>query len=141
MFPAADTLFVETRNGTLSAHPLMETAAAQPSNHQQHLLYAWRQKLIAALMHEVVLIPEGVSDVAWLEALQTALELRQGWDADVAEQSRFSTFVGMVPTDEAKIVQTFAIINRVHARPCVLLDGDDAGRSYFEVLKKTDAAT
>lgn len=138
MFPAPDTLFIETHGGTLSARPLMETVPVQPSNHHQHLLYAWRQKLIAALMHEAVLIPEGVSDVAWLDALQTALELHQGWDADAAKQSRFSTFVGVVPTDEAKIANTFAIINRVHVRPCILLDGDNAGRGYFDALKTSN---
>jgi putative ATP-dependent endonuclease of the OLD family len=84
MFPAPDTLFVETHTGTLTAKPLVDTVPAQPTNHQQHLLCAWRQKLVAALMREAVLIPEGVSDVAWLEALQTALELHQGWETDTA---------------------------------------------------------
>ena len=135
MFPAPDTLFVETRAGTLTAKPLMEMVPAQPTNHQQHLLYAWRQKLVGALMHECVLIPEGVSDVAWLDALQTALELHQGWETDTARQSRFSTFVGVAPTDEAKIADTFAIINRVHAWPCILIDGDNAGRGYFDAVK------
>lgn len=135
MFPPPDTLFLESRTGTLNTRPLMDTVPVQPTNHQQHLLYAWREKLIAALMHEAVLIPEGVSDVAWLEALQASLELHQGWDADDASQSRFSTFVGVVPTYEAKVADTFAIINRVHTQPCILLDGDAAGRGYFDELK------
>jgi hypothetical protein len=96
--------------------------------------------LVAALMHEIVLIPEGVSDVAWFEALQTALELRQGWDDAQTGQSRFSTFVGVVPTIDAKIADTFAIITNVHARPCILLDGDPAGRGYFEALRASDHA-
>lgn len=135
MFPAPDTLFVETRQGMLTAKRLIDTLPAQPTNHQQHLLYAWRQKLVAALMHECALIPEGVSDVAWLEALQTALEQHQDWTADPASQQRFSTFVGVVPTDQAKIADTLAIISRVHSRPCVLLDGDGAGRGYFDAVK------
>lgn len=138
MFPAPDTLFIETRGGTLTAKPLMDTVPVQPTNHQQHLLYAWRQKLVAALMHEVVLIPEGVSDVAWLEALQTALELHQGWDTDAANQSHFSTFVGVVPTEDAKVADTFALINKVHARPCILVDGDAAGRDYFDAVKASN---
>ena len=138
LFPVPDTLFVEARDGELSARPLMETVPAQPTNHQQHLLYAWRQKLVAALMHEVVLIPEGVSDVAWLEALETALELRQEWDCDATKQSQFSTFVGVVPTDQAKVADTFLVVKRVHAHPCVVLDGDSAGRGYFDALKTID---
>lgn len=135
MFPATDTLFIETSNGTLTARPLVDTVPAEPTNHQQHLLYAWREKLIASLMHECVLIPEGVSDVAWLEALQTALELRQGWEDAEQDQSRFSTFIGVVPTIDAKVADTFAIINKVHARPCILVDGDVDGRGYFDAVK------
>jgi putative ATP-dependent endonuclease of the OLD family len=135
MFPPPDTLFVETSDGTLTAKPLMDVVPAAPTNHQQHLLYAWRQKLVASLMHESVLIPEGVSDVAWLEALESALELRQGWDDAQENRSRFSTFIGVVPTNDAKIADTFAIINKVHARPCILVDGDSDGRGYFDSVR------
>src|SRR5260370_36538995 len=103
MFPPPDTLFVESSKGAMPAKPLMDTVPAAPTNHQQHLLYAWRQRLISALMHECVLIPEGVSDVAWLEALQTALELQQGGGDAPEISSRFSTFVGVVPPIDAKV--------------------------------------
>jgi len=138
MFPAPDTLFIETREGVLSAKPLMDTVPAQPTNHQQHLLYAWRQKLVAALMHECVLIPEGVSDVAWLETLQTALELHQGWHDAEDGASLLSTFVGVVPTIDAKIADTFALVGAVHARPCILVDGDNDGRGYFDAVKTSN---
>jgi len=135
MFPAPDTLFIETREGVLNAKPLMDPVPAQPTNHQQHLLFAWRQKLVAALMHECVLIPEGVSDVAWLEALQTALELHQGWEDAGDNAPLLSSFVGVVPTIDAKIVDTFALVSVVHARPCILLDGDNDGHGYFDAVK------
>lgn len=135
MFPASNTLFVEVRNGKLTAKPLIDVIPAQPTNHQQHLLFAWRQKLVAALMHECVLIPEGISDVAWLEALQTALEFHQGWQDDEAVTSPLSTFVGIVPTNDAKIADTYAFVSAVHSRPCILLDGDNDGRGYFDTLK------
>ncbi len=135
MFPPSETLFVETRNGVLTAKPLMDSVPAEPTNHLQHLLYAWRQKLVAALMHECVLIPEGVSDVAWLEAIQTALELHQGWQGNPDDAPLMSTFVGIVPTIDAKVADTFALINAVHSRPCILVDGDDDGRGYFDMVK------
>jgi len=135
MFPAPDTLFIETREGVLNAKPLMDPVPAQPTNHQQHLLFAWRQKLVAALMHECVLIPEGVSDVAWLEALQTALELHQGWQDAGDGAPLLSTFVGVVPTIDAKIADTFALVSAVHTRPCILVDGDNDGRGYFDAVK------
>ena len=135
MFPAPDTLFIETREGVLNAKPLINSVPAQPTNHLQHLLFAWRQKLIAALMHECVLIPEGVSDVAWLEALQTGLELHQGWQDAEDGAPLLSTFVGVVPTIDAKIADTFTLVSAVHARPCVLVDGDNDGRGYFDAVK------
>lgn len=139
MFPASNTLFVESREGTLTAKPLMDVVPAQPTNHQQHLLFAWRQKLVAALMHECVLIPEGISDVAWLEALQTALELHQGWQHDDAATPLLSTFVGIVPTNDAKIADTYAFVSAVHSRPCILLDGDSDGRGYFDTLRTAES--
>jgi len=135
IFPAPDTLFIETREGVLSAKPLMDTVPAQPTNHQQHLLFAWRQKLIAALMHECVLIPEGVSDVAWLETLQTTLEQHQDWHDTQGNMPLLSTFIGIVPTIDAKIGDTFSLVNAVHAHPCILVDGDSDGRSYFDAVK------
>ena len=135
MFAPPDILFIETSNGVLAARPFMDSVPAAPTNHQQHLLYAWRQKLIAALMHESVLIPEGISDVAWLESLQTALELQQEWADVQTGASRFSTFVGIVPTIDAKVADTFTLIKSVHGRPCVLLDGDVEGRNYFDSVR------
>lgn len=138
MFAVSDTLFVETIDGVLKAKPLVDPEPSQPSNHQQHLLYAWRQKLVAALMHESVLIPEGVSDVAWLETLQTALELNQSWNDNNEDSPILSNFVGVVPTIDAKIADTFQLVNAVHAKPCILLDGDADGRGYFETVKTSN---
>jgi putative ATP-dependent endonuclease of the OLD family len=135
MFPAPDTLFIETRAGILTAKPLLDPVPAQPTNHQQHLLFAWRQKLVDALMHECALIPEGVSDVSWLEALQGALELRQGWAETQDREPLFSTFVGVVPTIDAKIAETFSLVSAIHSSPSILVDGDDDGRRYFEELR------
>lgn len=138
MFPVEATYFVDNDDGQMSVSPLSETAPAGPTNHKQHLFFAWRQKLIAALMHQRVLIPEGISDVAWLEALQTALELRQSWDSPEDEQSKFSTFVGVVPTDDAKIAETHDVVRRVHPHCAILVDGDQAGRGYLTELNAAD---
>ncbi len=135
LFSAPNTFFIETRDGILSARPLMDTVPAQPTNHQQHLLFAWRQKLVGALMHEVVLIPEGVSDVAWLETLQATLEQYQGWDDAEGNAPLLSTFIGIVPTIDARIADTFSLVKAVHSRPCILVDGDTDGRGYFDLVR------
>jgi hypothetical protein len=135
MFPPNDVLFAETKGGVLTARPLAETVPAEPSNHIQHLLFGWRQRLIAALMHECVLVPEGPSDVSWLETLQRELELRQEWQDEEKDGTRFGTFVGVVPTNDAKIVDTLSVVQGVHTNAAVVLDGDAEGWTYLEQVR------
>lgn len=136
MFAPPEILFVDTKNGVLTARPLVESEPAQPTNHEQHLFYAWRQRLVAALMHDCVLVPEGASDLAWLEALQTALETKQVWNVEGPQPTRFGTFVGVIPTIDAKIEDTLRIVQSVHTRPAALLDGDAAGQTYLAAIRQ-----
>lgn len=135
MFGPEQTVFIETRDGVLTARPLVDVVPAAPTNLQQHLFFGWRQRVVGALMHEYVLVPEGPSDGAWLEALQTALETRQEWLVDAEDPTRFGTFVGVVPTHEAKVAETLDVVQRVHRFGAVLLDSDEAGRGYLNSLK------
>jgi energy-coupling factor transporter ATP-binding protein EcfA2 len=136
MFPPADMLFVSNVGGQLNAAALADPSKAQPSNHEQRLFFAWRQKLVEALMHDHVLIPEGVSDVAWLEALQAAVEMHQVWTRDTnVDPTRFGTFIGIAPTTDAKISDTYEITRRVHHNVSALVDGDQTGMGYLENLK------
>jgi len=134
MFPPSDVIFLRNNNGTLTGATLAVSGVA-PTNHEQHLFFAWRDRLVAALMHEYVLIPEGASDVAWLEALQTAIELRQDWKSVTDEPTRFGTFVGVVPTVDAKVVDTYGVAHPVHNEVFCLVDGDGAGRDYLADVK------
>jgi hypothetical protein len=40
-----------------------------------------------------------------------------------------------VPTIDAKIADTFTLVSAVHARPCILVDGDNDGRGYFDAVR------
>jgi hypothetical protein len=44
MFPVEATYFVDNKDGQMSVSPLSKTAPAGPSNHKQHLFFAWRQR-------------------------------------------------------------------------------------------------
>ena len=136
MFAPPEIHFVDTKNGVLTACRLIESEPAHPTNHEQHLLYAWRQRLVAALMHDCVLVPEGASDLSWLEALQTALEAKQVWNVTGPQPTRFGTFVGVVPTIDAKIEDTLRLVQSVHSRPTALLDGDAAGGVYLAAVRQ-----
>lgn len=133
MFPPEDVVFLRNINGTLTGAPLSLGSAA-PSNHEQHLFYGWRHRLVAALMHEYVIVPEGISDVAWLEAIQAAIELRQDWKGEASEPTRFGTFIGVAPTADAKVADTYEVTRRVHSDVLCLVDGDPAGLGYVATL-------
>jgi hypothetical protein len=133
MFPPNDVLFLRNHDGVLTGAAL-STGAAPPTNHEQHLFYGWRDRLVAALMHEYVLVPEGISDLAWLEALQTSIELRQQWAAAGDESLSFGSFVGITPTADAKVVETFRVTSKVHDGVVCLVDGDGPGHGYISDL-------
>lgn len=134
MFPPGDVVFLRNDKGTLTG-ATMAVSGVEPTNHEQHLFFAWRDRLVAALMHEYVLIPEGASDVAWLEALQTAIELRQDWKSVTDEPTRFGTFVGVVPTVDAKVASTYRVAHAVHSDVLCLVDGDAEGLGYLATVK------
>jgi putative ATP-dependent endonuclease of OLD family len=140
MFPPQDVLFVRNKSGNLAARSLAAAPAVEMTNHEQHLFFGWRDRFVTALMHDIVLIPEGVSDASWLDAVQTAIELRQGWDMADEPSTRFGTFVGVVPTADAKVVETFAIVRAAHDEVFCLVDGDDAGDRYLDGLKVASTA-
>ena len=134
MFPPEDVLFLRNDRGTLTGQRLASASNVAPSNHKQHLFYAWRDRLVAALMHEHVIVPEGESDVAWLDALQTAIELRQEWTT-AGGTTRFGTFVGVVPTTDAKISETYEVARAVHGDVHCLVDGDREGTNYLAQVR------
>lgn len=134
MFPPSDVIFLRNAGGTLTGATLAVTGVA-PTNHEQHLFFAWRDRLVAALMHEHVLIPEGASDVAWLDGLQSAVELRQDWASVADEPTRFGTFVGVVPTVDAKVANTYAVAQGVHNDVLCVVDGDGDGLGYLATVK------
>jgi hypothetical protein len=130
MFPPTNVIFLRNTGGVLSGTPLSGSVLVAPTNHQQHLFYGWRDRLVAALMHDYVIVPEGASDSAWFEALETAIELRQTWDVPGSEPTRFGTFVGVAPTVDARVVDTFNLARAVHGNVVCLVDGDGAGLGY-----------
>lgn len=115
--------------GVLSATPLLQAPLpAVTPNGVRKLFQLNRVDTIAALMHDVVFVPEGRIDFEWLKLLVRAVELGQGWTQ--AEESRFGTYVGLIPTHDAAMESTVTALTRLHPRIAVLVDGDCAGQSY-----------
>lgn len=127
-------LLIRNDNGILAAEPLLTEAltAATPA-WKRKLMQSGRPDVIAALMHDMVLIPEGRSDHELLRAVLCAVMLRQSWAED--GRRSFALEVGLVPTVDAQVVRTYGLLSRLHGRLCCLVDGDAAGRGYVRDLR------
>ena len=129
VFPATSALIVTNEAGRLAARPLL----AQPltptaSNNERKLFLQNRARVVSALMHPFVLIPEGRFDTEWLTRF-----------ADVADPytthtSPFSAVFGVVPTENAAVVFTTERLTPLRSRIVAMVDGDLSGDGYVKEL-------
>jgi hypothetical protein len=115
--------------GKLTSTPLSSTSSlATDANPVRRLFEIHRQETIAALMHDCLLIPEGLIDVELLNLMAMAVDSSQTWES--GSDSRFLTHVGIVRTTDAQVIATFKRLHPLHPRISCLVDGDDAGDGY-----------
>lgn len=127
-------LILKKHDGELSAEPFLESSlpVATP-NWQRKLFQHSRTEVIAALMQPSLLIPEGRADFHLLRCILKPLMMTAGW-ADV-QGVPFGIEVGVVPTEDAKVVETHLLMARLHRRVSCLVDGDGEGLRYVRELK------
>jgi putative ATP-dependent endonuclease of the OLD family len=114
---------------TLLATPLPLTAP----NWQRMLYIMRRQDTVAALMHDVVLVPEGRTDFDLLALLVNADENRRPPAAQPVAND-FGSLVGLIPTHDANILGVFGELSKIHQKTLCIVDGDAAGRGYTASL-------
>ena len=126
-----DLLIVRNGSPKLTASPVLETPLTQASpNAVRKLFQINRTEVVAALMCEAVLVPEGRFDFDWLALILRAIEMADGGNGP----SKFGVRVGVVPTSDAKVVVTCKTLSGAHSCVCALVDGDDAGKEYAKSL-------
>lgn len=139
MYSTNSVIFLRNSGGELTATPLAAAPlSADTSNPIQKLFYVNRTRTIAGLMHQVVLVPEGRTDYGWLSYLSTAVELQEPWNSSVADGIQFGTFVGVIPTNDSHVVQTYSALQSVHNRVCCVVDGDGQGSIFINQLLAQD---
>lgn len=127
-------LVLRKRNGALTAEPfLMRPLAPEAANWERKFFQHSRMDVLAALMQPIMLVPEGKADFHLLRTVLRPLMLTEGWIASM--QRPFGIEVGILPTEDAKVVETLQAMARLHAKICCLVDGDTAGLGYVESLK------
>lgn len=92
-----------------------------------------RLDTIAALMHDVVLVPEGRIDVDLMGLLVRVVDAHQSWDA--SQECRFAAHLGLIPTHDGSVVVTYDHLSKLHAKVVCLVDGDAAGSGYVAELE------
>ena len=96
------------------------------------LFYENRESSIEAIMHRLVLVPEGRTDAEWLRLIEFCAITDQ--DTDEHDPIPFGTIFGVVPTHDACVVDTVTEIKRIRPGVVALVDGDAAGDGYVQDL-------
>jgi putative ATP-dependent endonuclease of the OLD family len=126
-------LVIHKEAGILSSKRLLEEPLTGTTpNSIRKLFQLNRTDTVSALMHDLVLVPEGRIDFDMFRLLTRAVDLRQGWVK--AETNDFGTAIGIVPTHDGAIVDTYSLLSKLHSRVCCLVDGDKAGKEYVKKL-------
>ncbi|MFZ6755991.1 ATP-dependent nuclease [Undibacterium sp. Ji50W] len=136
MADATSVLILKKRDGILSAEPFLEAPLpASAQNWQRRFFQHSRVDVLGALMQPSLLIPEGKADFHLFRCILRPLALTSGW---VDSMSRpFGIEVGVVPTEDAKVIETHQLMARLHGHVSCLVDGDEEGLRYVARLKAT----
>jgi putative ATP-dependent endonuclease of OLD family len=128
-----EVLVLQNQDGVLTACPFLAAPlAGDAPNWKRKFFQQNRAEVLSAMMHPALLIPEGKADFHLLRTVLRPLLLTEGWVADM--QRPFGLEVGMLPTEDAKVVETYQLLHPVHPRACCLVDGDQDGLRYIAGL-------
>lgn len=130
-------LLIKRSEGNLSAEPFLKSAlAADAPNWKRKFFQHSRVDVLSALMQPSILVPEGRADFQLFRCMLRPLMTTAGW-VDTMPRP-FSIEVGVVPTEDAKVVETHRLMARLHRRVACLVDGDGEGVNYVGQLLAED---
>jgi putative ATP-dependent endonuclease of OLD family len=129
MADPTSVLILRTHDGVLTAEPFLEVALLPGAqNWQRRFFQHSRVDVLSALMQPSLLIPEGKADFQLLRCILRPLMMTAGW---IDSMSRpFGIEVGVIPTEDAKVIETHQLMARLHKNVCCLVDGDAEGQLY-----------
>lgn len=131
-------LVLKKHEGVLSAEPFLASplTAAAP-NWKRKFFQHSRMDVLSALMQPALLVPEGRADFQLIRCILRPLMMTEGWIDTMPRP--FGIEVGVVPTEDANVVETQRLMRRLHQRVCCLVDGDAAGLAYADQLRQEAA--
>lgn len=136
-YPATSVQILDRRSDRLAATPLLsEPLDASASNARRKLYQDDRPRIIEALMHHRVIIPEGRSEYEWFRLLSDVLETGhlalQIADADTPA---FGTVVGVAPTHDGAVADAYYALRTLRGGLVPLVDGDAAGDEKIQQIR------
>lgn len=130
-------LILRKLNGELSAEPFLEaTLPALAPNWQRRFFQHSRVDVLSALMQPSLLVPEGKADFQLLRCILKPLMMTAGWGDSMSRP--FGIEVGVLPTEDAKVVDIHQLMSRLHRRVSCLVDGDAEGLNYVAQLQAAE---
>ena len=130
-------LLLRNDKGVLTAEPfLLAPLNGASTAWERKLFQQMRVEVLSALMHGLVLVPEGRADFYLLRIILRPLMLAETWEMEMEHQ--FGLEVGLIPTEDAKVIETFKTLARVHDSVVCMVDGDGAGLGYIKSIRALD---
>ena len=128
-YPATSVQILDRNSARLAATPMLPAPLdASATNARRKLFQDDRARLVEALMHHRVLIPEGRSEYEWFRLISDVLETGNiALDAADADTPAFGTVIGVVPTHDGAVADVFDALRTLRRGLIPLVDGDDAG--------------
>lgn len=143
-FPPNSIRVINNLNGVLTANPLLQKPLDQSaSNGIRKLLFDNRLQVVEAVMCPRVLIPEGRIDYELLRLLSETMDKSEvfGNISDPLDEETpytFASIVGLIPTHNSQIKETYNVLRNVHNCCSVIVDGDSAGDNYISELMSVE---
>jgi putative ATP-dependent endonuclease of the OLD family len=135
MSEPTSVIVLRNQGGKLCAEPFLEEALKPDAeNWRRKFFQHSRVEVLSAVMQPAILVPEGKGDYHLFKAILKPLMLTEGWASSMPRV--FAIEVGVVPTEDAKVVDTYRALSRIHRKVCCLVDGDVEGVIYVGQLLK-----
>jgi putative ATP-dependent endonuclease of the OLD family len=125
-----EAIYLRNEAGELTGEPLQRDPITTKSSKPIRKLYlSHRQEFYDALMSGAIVVPEGVSDQAWLALWQRVAEASPA----VAQILKLRPLT-FVPTHDGAVAATYEEVRRFRPNALPLVDGDPSGTSYIDQL-------
>ena len=134
---SATSVRILNRNpGRLAVVPMLQAPLdGSATNARRKLFLDDRARLVEALMHHRVLIPEGRSEYEWFRLLSDVLETGDiALAASDSDAPAFGTVIGVVPTHDGAVAEVYDAVRPLRRGLVPLVDGDDAGAKKIDEL-------